>query len=201
MTKTRIQRLAALLLLSSITPLLLSCSGSDESNLDVLAEWRKNAPSTSTPASAAGDTRASLPTIPEGADPFAQENYRLSATRSYMTARGHVRDLTELAGEFDLGSDTWASGMRDMGKKFNDEAAFFVRLNPPVEYEEKHQSLVTSMELISKYIEDLDAALVSGNFTDGADAIAAIQDETNTMVKNGRFEEAPGYTPTTVPAP
>lgn len=142
-----------------------------------------------------------LPALPEGADPFTQENYRIAAIRSYMTARQHVLDLMEIAGEFDLGSETWATGMRELATKFNDEAAYFAKLNPPTEYEEKQRALMTSMELVSGYIEALDRALVSGNFTDGADALAQIQDEVNTMVQNGRFEESVDFTPTTVPAP
>lgn len=194
-------RLACLLALSAVSLSLVSCSGSEESNLDVLAEWRKNAPTTSTPVSAEESPTAMLPTLPEGADPFTQENYRLAAIRSYMTARQHVLDLMELAGEFDLGSETWASGMRDLAAKFNEEAAYFARLNPPAEYVEKQRSLVTSMKLVSGYIDALDAALVSGNFTDGSEALSAMQEEVNTMVKNGRFDEGSVSTATTVPAP
>lgn len=201
MTRNRITSFSILctVLIGSLS--LVACSSSEESSLDVLAEWRKNAPTTSSPAPADDKPAVQLPTLPEGADPFTQENYRIAAIRSYMTAREHVLALMELAGEFDLGSETWASGMRDLAVKFNEEAAYFAKLNPPAEYVEKQRSLMSSMELISGHIEALDVALVSGNFTDGADAIALMQEEVNTMVNNGRFDEGAGFTATTVPAP
>lgn len=167
---------------------LAACGNSDESNLDVLAEWRKNAPSTTVSESSPTGSSVQLPTLPEGADPFAPENYRIAAIRSYMTARGHVLALIELAGEFDLGSEAWATGMRDLAAKFNEEAAFFAKLNPPAEYTEKQGIMVASMGRISTYVKDLDDALTAGDFNAGADALAAIQEETNTLVQNGRFD-------------
>jgi hypothetical protein len=180
---------------------LASCSKSEKSNLDVLAEWRKNAPTTTAPATEGSASSVSLPMLPEGADPFAQENYRVAAIRSYSTARGHAMSLMELAGEFDLGSEAWASGMKDLASKFKSEATYFAKLNPPTQYVEKHQALVLSMSRVSDYIKELDAALVSGNFTQGAEALALIQDETNTMVQNGRFDEETNVTTTTITVP
>lgn len=185
----------------ALSTFLASCSKSDESNLDVLAEWRKNAPTTTASTTEGSASSVKLPSLPEGADPFAQENYRIAAIRSYSTAREHVMALMELAGEFDLGSETWASGMRDLASKFNSEAAYFAKLNPPTKYTEKHQALVTSMSRVNEHIEELDAALSSGNFTQGADALALIQEETNTMVQNGRFDEEVNVTTTTTSLP
>ncbi len=198
MTRKQFSRTRRVAVVLSIPLVVAACSKSEESNLDVLAEWRKNAPTTTAPAESDSSSAPKLPSLPEGADPFAEENYRIAAIRSYMTARGHVLTLMELAGEFDAGSETWASGMRDLSKKFKEEAVYFAKLNPSDEYVEKHELLVVSMERISDLIDELDKAISESDFPAGADALAAMQEEANTMVQHGRFDEGAASAPTTV---
>lgn len=198
MTRKQFSRTRRVAVVLSIPLVVAACSKSEESNLDVLAEWRKNAPTTTAPAESNSSSAPKLPSLPEGADPFAKENYRIAAIRSYMTARGHVLALMELAGEFDAGSETWASGMRDLSKKFKEEAVYFAKLNPSDEYVEKHELLVGSMERISDLIDELDKAISESDFPAGADALAAMQEEANTMVQHGRFDEGAASAPTTV---
>jgi hypothetical protein len=182
----------------ALVPVLGACSKSAESDLDVLAEWRNNAPTTTVTANS---TRSALPQLPEGADPFVQENFRVAAIVSYSTARDHVGELLYVAGEFDVGSATWATKMQDLMQKFNEEAMYFGKLNPPTEYAEKHKILMTSMERISSMMEELSTAITDKNFEAGADAISDLQKEANVMVENGKFDEVATYSPTTVPAP
>ena len=201
MPRNRIQNLVAPVAVLAVTLMLASCSSSDESNLDVLAEWRKNAPTTSAPEASSAGSTIDLPSLPEGADPLAPENYRVAAIRSYGTVRGYIMALIELTGEFDLGSEAWATGLRELSAKFKDEVAYFETLNPPAEYVEQHDTLVSSMAKLDVHVDDLGVALSVGNFADGAEALNAMQDESNTLVKNGRFGDLEGFTTTTVPVP
>jgi len=143
----------------------------------------------------------SAPSLPEGADSFAEENYRIAALRSFQVIRNHVMDLLGTAGEFDLLNEAWVNTITDLADKYAAEVEYFSRLNPPDEYADQHAKLVESMRKIADQMELFDSSMREGTFTEGADALTAIQTEANTLVASGRFDDPAYIAPTTVAGP
>jgi len=191
-------RKAAFLLVPVL--LLSACSDSNESAGDVSDQTEQPGEVTPGGSSTAATTPLlPIPAIPEQMDVTKEENYKLGALNMYLRMRQATIVLLDEIRKNDYTNPAWTTAVTEKVNALKPISEEFKTLNAPADLADQDAALRANMDTLIEHGDFLLKALEEQDGPAGVEAIQLLQDELNSLTKNGKFEGNNSPMPSTIP--